>query len=55
MTEDQIERHVERHMNSLDAQLMNGSLTQAEYDQAVRALDRWAQAQYNAHRVSIHL
>jgi hypothetical protein len=52
LTEDQIERRVESRMNSLDARLMNGSLTQAEYDKETHALNQWAEAQYNARRAS---
>jgi hypothetical protein len=44
MTEDQIERRVERMMDALDAQLMSGALTQGEYDSNVRDLDAWAEA-----------
>jgi hypothetical protein len=45
MTEDQIERQVERAMDRLDAQLLSGKLTQAEYDREVSTLDKWAQQQ----------
>ena len=47
MTEDQIERHVERRTDTLDARLMAGSLTQAEYDAEQRALNQWAEAEYH--------
>jgi hypothetical protein len=48
MTEEQIERRVERAMDRLDARLMSGRLSQAEYDREVVALDKWAlqQARY---------
>jgi hypothetical protein len=46
MTEDQIERRVERMMDALDAQLMSGALTQREYDNNVRDLDAWAEAKF---------
>jgi hypothetical protein len=46
MTEDQIERRVERMMDALDAQLMNGALTQREYDSNVRDLNAWAEAKF---------
>jgi hypothetical protein len=46
LTEDQIERRVERAMDALDARLMAGSLTQAEYDHEVMILDKWASQQY---------
>lgn len=41
-TEDQIERIVELRMDGLDARLMNGTLSQAEYDDKTRRLSRWA-------------
>ena len=46
MTEDQIECAVERHFNRLDARLMRGSLTQSQYDEEARQIDKWAQFQY---------
>jgi hypothetical protein len=45
MTEDQIERRVERAMDRLDARLMSGRLSQVEYDRAIVALDKWASQQ----------
>jgi hypothetical protein len=45
MTEEQIERVVERRMDSLDRQLMNGQLSQADYDILVQELDAWASRQ----------
>ena len=39
MTEDQIERIIERKMDGLDRLLMKGKLTQAEYDREVAALN----------------
>jgi cytochrome c peroxidase len=47
MTEEQIERRVERMMDALDAQLMNSALTQSEYDNNVRDLNAWAEAKMN--------
>lgn len=44
MTEEQIERAAESSMNGLDAALMRGDLTQAEYEGRVRALDRATEA-----------
>lgn len=46
MTEDQIERRVERMTNHLDHCLMSGSMTQKNYDHAMRELHQWAEAQY---------
>lgn len=46
MTEDQIEHIAEREMDRLDKQLLNGSLTQDEYLQEVKALDAWVREEY---------
>ena len=46
MTENQIERIIERKMDILDDRLMNGQLTQQQYDREVRELNRWARKQY---------
>lgn len=50
MTEDQIERRVERIMDSLDARLMSGCLSQSDYDQEVKRLRAWAERQYQESR-----
>ena len=42
MTEDQIEREVERRMDALDARLMRGAISQHDYDREVHLLNRWA-------------
>lgn len=47
MTEDQIEREVERAMDKLDRKLMDGRITVETYDQEVEKLDRWADQQYS--------
>jgi len=47
LTEEQIERRVERITDSLDRQLMNNSLTQEEYDAEIKHLDQWANEQYD--------
>lgn len=46
MTEDQIERKVEREMDKLDRKLMDGLITQEQYDLEVDALERWSDQQY---------
>jgi hypothetical protein len=46
MTEDQIERAVERKYDRIDAQLMAGKLTQAEYDFEHKCIMRWAEDRY---------
>ena len=43
LTEDQIERKVERHMDYLDRLFIAGEMTQREYDMAVQSLDIWAE------------
>jgi len=54
MTEDQIERRVERMMDHLDRVFLNGDLSQVEYDKAVAELSRWADCQYIAnHRYGV--
>lgn len=42
MTEDQIDRIYERHMNNLDRQLTKGFMTQEQYDEEVAELNKWA-------------
>jgi hypothetical protein len=44
MTEDQIERRVERMMDHLDRLLLAGQMPQQDYDAAVKDLDAWAKA-----------
>ena len=46
LTEDQIERAVEREMNMLDRLLMSNAMTQKQYDQEVKDLDYWAKEKY---------
>jgi hypothetical protein len=46
MTEDQIERAVERQMNALDRAFMGGDMDREAYDAEVKALDDWAEDQY---------
>jgi hypothetical protein len=46
MTEDQIERRVEREMDKLDGRLMNGLLSQDDYNRNAANLNRWAEQQY---------
>lgn len=45
MTEDQIERAVERRMDVLDRHLMSGELSSERYTLAVCELDEWAAEQ----------
>jgi len=46
MTEDQIERKVEREMDRIDAQLMSGAIDHDQYEEQVNDLDRWAAMEY---------
>jgi len=48
MTEEQIERRVEKMVDALDRQLISGALSQQDYDKAMRDLDRWAAAKRSA-------
>ena len=46
MTEEQIEHIAEREMDILDLDLLNGNITQEEYDSQVRDLELWCREQY---------
>ncbi len=46
MTEEEIERVIERKMDALDARFMMRTMTQAEYDAAVRRLNEWTDVKY---------
>ena len=46
LTEEKIELVVERSMNGLDRELLEGKFTQEQYDIAVLALNRWAEEMY---------
>ena len=46
LTEDQIERAVERGMNKLDGHFMRGEITQEVYDLDFAHLNNWAKDQY---------
>ena len=46
LTERQIERIVEREMDKLDRQFMNGKLSREQYEYEVFILDKWASQQY---------
>ena len=50
MTEAQIERIYERTMDKLDHELLNGLITEAHYDEEVKALDEWADEEYRSMR-----
>ena len=46
MTESQIERIAEREMDKLDEALMDGILSQKEYDYQVQDIEDWVKEQY---------
>jgi hypothetical protein len=50
MTEDQIERRVERMIDHLDRLLLSGSMTQKNYNLAMIDLSRWAESKYRENR-----
>lgn len=55
MTEEQIERRVEHLFNRLDARLMDGQMTQAEYDAEAKRIHEWAEERYRRIAVSLPL
>ena len=50
MDEREIEMRVEVKMNTLDRQFRRGAVSQSEYDQAIKDLDKWANEQYAKRR-----
>ena len=46
LTEDEIERRVEKMVDHLDRVFMNGDMTQKNYDLAMLNLHDWAERQY---------
>lgn len=46
LTEEQIERRVERITDNADRRLMSGSLTQEAYGKEMADLNKWAEGQY---------
>lgn len=46
MTEDQIERRVERETDALDRAYMSGKFTRSEYERRLRGIDARAQEAY---------
>jgi len=48
VTEEMIERAVESKVNTLDRKFMKSNMTQEDYDQKMREINEWADAQYNA-------
>ena len=46
MSESQIERIAEREMDKLDEQLMNGKISQGNYEHEADKIDLWVKEQY---------
>lgn len=46
MTEDQIERHVERKVDRLDTLFRNGAITVDQYDREIENIENWAARKY---------
>lgn len=44
MSEDEIERRVERMVDALDRRFMNGKMDQAQYDAEMAKIDAWSKA-----------
>ena len=53
MSEDQIERHVERAFDRIDAQFMDNRISQAEYEKEVIEITKWASRQYHLNTSSL--
>lgn len=47
MTEEQIERRVEKMIDHLDRVFLRGEMSQDNYNKAMRDLHHWAEAQYD--------
>lgn len=48
MTENEIERRVERHIDIVDRLFMAGTIDQTTYDKCMREINERAEAQYQA-------
>ncbi len=46
LTEEQIERRVERMIDGIDHVYLTTSMARAEYDALIRAVDAWAEREY---------
>jgi hypothetical protein len=53
MTEDQIERRVERFIDKIDHAFLIGELSQSEYDELTRRISRWADVELRHSRIRI--
>ena len=50
LTEDQIERMVERQIDRLDRHLLTNQISQEQYDRDIVSLDKWASQQYDHYK-----
>jgi hypothetical protein len=50
LTEEQVERKVERLTDRWDAQLMAGHISQRQYDEEMSRVAKWADQQYQYRR-----
>jgi hypothetical protein len=48
MSEDEVERRVERMVDALDRRFMNGKMDQAQYDVEMAKIDAWYKAAWRA-------
>lgn len=48
LTEEQIERAIERATDTLDRVFMSGGMTQAEYNGELQLLEQWASDAYRS-------
>lgn len=46
LTEDQIERVVEKRTDTMDSEFMDGRMTREDYDANCKALSAWADREY---------
>lgn len=46
LTEEQIERSVQRRVDALDGVFLTTGMSQSEYDERLRRIDVWAEQQY---------
>lgn len=46
MTEDQIERAVERMIDKADKKFLSGEMTDTEYDMEISIINRWSKEEY---------
>ncbi len=53
VNEEYIERIYEREMNKIDRLLMDGVISQSEYDDEVLSLCEWAEEMYNTYNERI--